>query len=190
MFIHVVHDPEDTRDYYLAVEPALAPGVEEIVDDIDVQLMDYIDELRSADGAEGRLNVILSAVDEICGRANGSSKKVSKPINLTDDQFQAIKYLMRREKAGMGVMDPLVEDPYIEDISCSGVGPLYIEHKVFGGLKASIEFSDSEELDQYVIQLSEKIGRPVTIREPIVDATRSEERRVGKECRSRWSPYH
>ena len=23
-----------------------------------------------------------------------------------------------------------------------------------------------------------------------VDADRSEERRVGKECRSRWSPYH
>ena len=25
---------------------------------------------------------------------------------------------------------------------------------------------------------------------PIVDKMRSEERRVGKECRSRWSPYH
>ena len=24
----------------------------------------------------------------------------------------------------------------------------------------------------------------------IIDVTRSEERRVGKECRSRWSPYH
>jgi len=107
VFIHVVHDPEDTRDYYLAVEPSLAPGVEEIVNDIDVQLMDYIDELRSAEGAEGRLDVILRAVDEICGRADGSSKKVSKPIDLTDDQFEAIKYLMRREKAGMGVMDPL-----------------------------------------------------------------------------------
>ena len=23
-----------------------------------------------------------------------------------------------------------------------------------------------------------------------IDAMRSEERRVGKECRSRWSPYH
>ena len=23
-----------------------------------------------------------------------------------------------------------------------------------------------------------------------LDTTRSEERRVGKECRSRWSPYH
>ena len=26
--------------------------------------------------------------------------------------------------------------------------------------------------------------------EPIIHTTRSEERRVGKECRSRWSPYH
>ena len=25
---------------------------------------------------------------------------------------------------------------------------------------------------------------------PLVDLVRSEERRVGKECRSRWSPYH
>ena len=26
--------------------------------------------------------------------------------------------------------------------------------------------------------------------EPLVTKSRSEERRVGKECRSRWSPYH
>ena len=25
---------------------------------------------------------------------------------------------------------------------------------------------------------------------PFINLTRSEERRVGKECRSRWSPYH
>ena len=25
---------------------------------------------------------------------------------------------------------------------------------------------------------------------PLLKADRSEERRVGKECRSRWSPYH
>ena len=31
---------------------------------------------------------------------------------------------------------------------------------------------------------------PVFEKEDIVIAERSEERRVGKECRSRWSPYH
>ena len=30
----------------------------------------------------------------------------------------------------------------------------------------------------------------IVITETIILTTRSEERRVGKECRSRWSPYH
>src|SRR2546425_10767467 len=30
----------------------------------------------------------------------------------------------------------------------------------------------------------------VAVLSSILDAVRSEERRVGKECRSRWSPYH
>ena len=34
----------------------------------------------------------------------------------------------------------------------------------------------------------ETLATPVMVRELI--APRSEERRVGKECRSRWSPYH
>src|SRR2546422_4499100 len=33
-------------------------------------------------------------------------------------------------------------------------------------------------------------GVPPQTREEIVEIPRSEERRVGKECRSRWSPYH
>src|SRR5256884_8727493 len=33
-------------------------------------------------------------------------------------------------------------------------------------------------------------GDRVMINPGIADYTRSEERRVGKECRSRWSPYH
>ena len=30
----------------------------------------------------------------------------------------------------------------------------------------------------------------LTLSTPLRSAARSEERRVGKECRSRWSPYH
>src|SRR5690348_18462796 len=39
-------------------------------------------------------------------------------------------------------------------------------------------------LQTYVMRLRQLLGPSVPIR------TRSEERRVGKECRSRWSPYH
>src|SRR5256886_1882725 len=33
-------------------------------------------------------------------------------------------------------------------------------------------------------------NRSLQWREKVIDPLRSEERRVGKECRSRWSPYH
>ena len=46
-----------------------------------------------------------------------------------------------------------------------------------------------EELDQ--ILLSKKLNEfYLAIIENRQELLRSEERRVGKECRSRWSPYH
>ena len=33
-------------------------------------------------------------------------------------------------------------------------------------------------------------NKPKKVRKDWLVVTRSEERRVGKECRSRWSPYH
>ena len=36
------------------------------------------------------------------------------------------------------------------------------------------------------VVLEKKFGSPTITN----DSSRSEERRVGKECRSRWSPYH
>ena len=61
----------------------------------------------------------------------------------------------------------------------------------------SLEFLGKEKLfwfDYYWVYLfAACIGFATTIAEPSLLAVamkRSEERRVGKECRSRWSPYH
>jgi flagellar protein FlaI len=70
----------------------------------------------------------------------------------------------------LGILEPLIRDPYIEDISCSGVGNVFVEHKVFKGLKTSVNFENHAELDGFVLKLSEKIKMPVTLRSPIVDA--------------------
>ena len=39
------------------------------------------------------------------------------------------------------------------------------------------------------IPFLERVAKKVSLKEQVADF-RSEERRVGKECRSRWSPYH
>src|SRR6185312_17356254 len=43
-------------------------------------------------------------------------------------------------------------------------------------------------LSRDVVDLARELM--ATLPEPLARAMRSEERRVGKECRSRWSPYH
>ena len=90
---------------------------------------------------------------------------------LTRSQMAAMRYRMVRDKEGLGPLDPLIRDPNIEDISCSGLGALFVEHKIFKSLKAAISFNSFDELDAFVIRLSEKIGKPVTFRDPIIDAT-------------------
>ena len=47
-----------------------------------------------------------------------------------------------------------------------------------------------EEIARAVYPVVEHIERIVERKSPDSRAERSEERRVGKECRSRWSPYH
>ncbi|MDO8873398.1 MAG: type II/IV secretion system ATPase subunit [Methanoregula sp.] len=92
-------------------------------------------------------------------------------VILTNEEYRAIEYLLIRDKIEMGVLKPFLSDSYIEDISCDGVGPIFIEHKIFKGLKSVIEFTVSNELDEFVVEMAEKIKRPITHRSPIVDAT-------------------
>lgn len=101
------------------------------------------------------------------GKLFGAGKL--KKIFVTPQEFNAIKYLMIRDKVGMGVLEPLLLDSNIEDISCSGLGRIFVEHKVFSSLKTTISFEEIEELNSFVIQMSEKVGKPITYRDPIVD---------------------
>lgn len=92
-------------------------------------------------------------------------------IVLSQQEYKALEYLMIRDKIELGTLKPFLSDRYIEDITCDGVGPIFIEHKIFKGLKSVVGFRDSAELDAFVIKLAERIKRPLTYRSPIVDAT-------------------
>ena len=53
-------------------------------------------------------------------------------------------------------------------------------------------FLSNEELEEYDIDYKDFVTRSDKAKEVVQEIIeqRSEERRVGKECRSRWSPYH
>ncbi|HUW86291.1 MAG TPA: type II/IV secretion system ATPase subunit [Methanoregula sp.] len=126
---------------------------------------------------KSKITTFLSTDFTAQKKMKDTKKKHQAPLTpdgkviLTDEEYRAIEYLLIRDKIDMGVLKPFLSDPYIEDISCDGVGPIFIEHKIFKGLKSVIEFKVSSELDEFVVKVAERIKRPITYRSPIVDAT-------------------
>ena len=176
IFIHIYPDSTDARNYYIAIEPGMTDDYSSIMEEVEGHLVDYVGDLDDdSDTGEKRNELLLKSLEKVCTVRKGKGKDSKRPnkskVVLTPSQYVALRYLIIRDKEGMGLLDPLINDPYIEDISCSGVGSLFVEHKIFKSLKAAISFGGFEELDTFVIRMSEKIGKPVTFRDPVVDAT-------------------
>ena len=192
-FIHVFPDHAEARHYYIAIEPS-ADTLTDLMEQMEIRLLDFVEILAEASTPEEKTEVLLQAIEDTCEIIDGAPAAVrpmprkgeegflklpfanSKPggggkLHVTHAEFDSLKYMIIRDKIGMGPLEPLISDPWIEDISCSGIGPVYIEHKIFKGLKSSINFETHEELDDFVLKLAEKMKKPVTFRNPIVDAT-------------------
>jgi flagellar protein FlaI len=184
LFVHMRTDPEDARDFYIAIEPTWGMDLSGALSLLEPALLDYVDELEAAHNDEQKIAVLVSAADEVFGGGpgprgskrgflslGGGKARGGGGMTVTPELLDAIKYLLIRDKIGLGILEPLIRDPNIEDISCSGVGPIYLEHKIFKALKTNISFDETEVLDEFVVRLSEKIKRPVTYRRPVSDAT-------------------
>ena len=65
-------------------------------------------------------------------------------------------------------------EPAVLVIACEGMAALHLQH----------------ETGEIINRVNAFLGFNAIGRIRIVQKPRSEERRVGKECRSRWSPYH
>ena len=58
------------------------------------------------------------------------------------------------------------------------------EKKLYNAVRKTITLADGREIMIETGKLAKQADGSVVVK------MRSEERRVGKECRSRWSPYH
>ncbi|MBW3583964.1 MAG: type II/IV secretion system ATPase subunit [Euryarchaeota archaeon] len=99
-------------------------------------------------------------------------------IALPREMREAVRYRLLRDIVGNGPIEPVMRDPYIEDIHSVGVDHCFIIHKYFGMVKSNIRFDDDVHLEKFLENLAERIGRPVSESQPIVDATLKDNSRI------------
>ncbi len=103
-------------------------------------------------------------------------KRFAEMISLMAGSFpiekqQQFLYYIERDFVGLGKIEPLMQDPDIEDISCDGINiPIFIYHRNsnIGSVRTNIIFESKDELDVFINKLSQRCGKSISVAQPLV----------------------
>lgn len=170
VFIHV-SSSRSGRGYpsYVVVEPPRPP--EKVLYFVEEKVARLIPEEYVPKSPDDKVCLLLSLVDEVFREWFKELSRYLSDGIPNEELKNVIAYHVIRDKVGVGVIEPFLRDPYLEDISCSGLGNIYVVHKYFGSMESNVGFLDENELNAFLISLAEKIGKPLSSARPIVDAT-------------------
>ncbi|MXR20596.1 type II/IV secretion system ATPase subunit [Halobacterium bonnevillei] len=99
-------------------------------------------------------------------------------IPITEATYENIRYQLNRDIVGFGPLEPVMRDPYNEDIHVIGPSHCYVDHGTFGMLETTVDFGTQDEFDGWLRNMGERIGDPVSDSDPIVDSTLPDGSRV------------
>ena len=84
--------------------------------------------------------------------------------------MEKVKYYLNRDVNGFGVIDPLMHDIGIEDISCSGTEkPIFVWHRNYDSIPTNIRYATHENLNAFVSRIVFRAGKHVSSAFPISD---------------------
>jgi flagellar protein FlaI len=180
IFCHVYGDIGQDTKYY-AIEPELdedesvvfdkvrnrllqksvnkaAPETEAEYDDRIEELLQETTKIRNEDGDSGVLTRLSNMTDV------GS-------VEVTESTYENILYRLNRDIVGLGPLEPVMRDPANEDIHVIGRSECHVDHGVYGMLQTTVEWESEEAFDQWLRNMGERMGDPVSDSDPIVDST-------------------
>ncbi|NJE04843.1 hypothetical protein E3E36_01485 [Thermococcus sp. M36] len=170
IFIHIYGDM-NTEKRYIIIEPRIT-GVEEErkYDLLKDKILELAPDKRIPEDPEEFERFLDDLVDEALSKLGGGLFS-RRRVTFTAADVAKFRYLLKRDIIGIGPLEPLMRDPYIEDIHIIGANYVSLIHKIFDAMETNITFGDNLRLADYFKNLSERMGRPVSDKNPIVDGT-------------------
>ena len=98
--------------------------------------------------------------------------------HLTFDELSAVvRRIFLAVRCGMDVLQPLVDDPKVNEIMVNGKDDVFIE-KDGSVVKTDISFDTTEELEEVIRRIASSVNREINELNPIVDARLADGSRV------------
>ncbi len=169
-YVRITYDHATHEYTYEVIEPSLSPAEEDLFREIKERIFERLDVNTQDIIEEIAKKTLKNVTDEIISDYG---------IHLTPLQREKILYNMYKEFLGNGMVDPVMHDKYIEDISCDGVNSsLFVYHSRYESMRTNLLYKNAGDLDSFVTKLAQKSGKYISIAEPILDATMSDGSRI------------
>ena len=162
--VDINYSEEDKRDRYFIHLPKLSPCSRA-----------YLEYIKSETAKKLPLSAAEKTKEEMKKDLEERMKVVKNFINTELEPEQDVLNIMTtiamNEMYGLGDIELLVADRNLEEIVInSSRVPVSVYHRKLGWLKTNIVLKDEEESENYSSQIARKVGRQVTILNPILDA--------------------
>lgn len=164
-YANIRWDDSTNKYAYILTEPILTEKLKEVYQKVKEMLEQKLDvdfsQLKKIEAKE----FLNKQVDSVLSYFN---------FTLTDDEKKILKYYMNRDFTGLELIDALMQDPNIEDISCDGIGiTLFIFHRNpdIGSVPTNIKFDNASQLDSFIIRLAQLCNKSISVSEPLLDGT-------------------
>jgi flagellar protein FlaI len=176
IFIHVYTHPIRGRRY-VTLEPKMDEQILNLYDDINEAILreaPYEESHETREEFEKILEILLRKVTTQTPIKPTRWRKRdvdTEKIYIRDEDLETVRYYLHRDILESGPLEPILRDPYIEDIHSVGTTDIHIVHKIFGMMETNVRFPTELDLDEFLRSMSERIGKPVSDSKPIVDGS-------------------
>ncbi len=182
-FISVNYDPDSNEYRYVVVEPDLSEFEAEILDQLFVDLRETLIYEAEHDPEDAE-SVLKSQLRELLEQYG---------VEIDMNSFYRLYYYLYRTFEGYERIDPLMQDPHIEDVSCDGYDlPIFVYHDQYTDMGTNREFAEGE-LDNFVIRLAQQSGKHISVGDPVTETTLPDGSRgelaLGREVTPRGSAF-
>src|SRR5208337_972791 len=169
-YVRIIYD-HSTHEYtYQILEPILTEPEKELLKELKERLFETLDINTKDMSREEARQKLRSATSDILADYGFKLDPATK---------EKLHYNMHKDFLGDGLIDPIMHDKYIEDISCDGVHtPIFAFHASYESMKTTLAYHHAEELDSFVTKLAQRAGKYISIAEPILDATMQDGSRI------------
>lgn len=183
IFVHISRGPSHDNVKYTVIMPELTKEEKEFYDAILDRIIEIAHTAKVPNSQDELRDILISLYNDVIRIKHPPERpnflnSLGKKIGVTEEQYHNILFHLIKDRLGYGMLESLLRDMYIEDISCTGVGAVWIVHKIFGSIQTSIQFGNDIDLNKYIVESSERVERPVSEAHPIVDAIMPDGSRV------------